>query len=283
MMEDAFILLSKNGVNRHQITECLTSLHENYNKQYNNKIVIFHEDGFNDDIDFINGLNVPNILYHKVTLQEPEEFLNESYDVKWPRAENSKYWSLKYSNMCSFFAHEVFQHCLDIGIKTYCRLDTDSIITGKINYNIFDDLNRRDLIYGYIIEQREFFHVVLELNNFIGEYIKEHDIKPTFYNKLLDQFGYYNYRCFYNNFELLNIEKFYTPEVKQFLSAIKQSKNIYHYRWGDAPIRTMLFSLFFEEHRIKKYVDIDYTHLPFQHKNGNCNMTFNFLGILGRL
>ena len=282
-MEEAFILLSKNGVLRHQISDCLRSLHENYNKHFNNKIVIFHEDGFDNDISFINSLGIPNIMYHKVTLQEPLELLHESYDVKWPRAETSKYSCLKYSNMCSFFAHEVFQHCIDLGIKTYCRLDTDSIITNKINYNIFDDLNKNDLVYGYIIEQREFAHVIIELNNFIGEYVRTYNITPKFYNKLLDRFGQYNYRCFYNNFELLNIEKFYTPEVKHLLSLIKQSKNIYHYRWGDAPIRTFIFSLFFDENKIKKYVDIDYTHLPFEHKNGRCNMTFNFEGILGRI
>lgn len=282
-MENAFILLSKNNVNKHQVTDCLTSLHENYNKYYNNKIVIFHEEGFDNDIAFINGLNIPNIVYYKVTLQEPIEFLNDSYDVKWPRKETSKFNALKYSNMCSFFAHEVFQHCINLGIKTYCRLDTDSIMTSKINYNIFDDLNKNDLVYGYIIEQREFQHVVIELNNFIAEYIKTHNITPKFYNRLLDQFGQYNFRCFYNNFELLNIEKFYTPEVRQLLDLIKQSKNIYHYRWGDAPIRTFIFSLFFEEHTIKKYVDIDYTHLPFEHRNGRCNMTFDFPGVLGKI
>lgn len=280
-MENSFILLSKNNVNKQDITNCLMSLHENYNKYYGNKIVIFHEDGFENDMRYINNLNIPNIVYQKVFLQEPVEFLNESYDVKWPRGEMTKLKSLKYSNMCSFFAHDVFEECKKIGIKTYCRLDTDSVITNKINYNIFDNMLQQNLVYGYIIEQKECWHVVLELNNFVKQYIQQNNIIPTFYNKLLDNSKNYNYRCFYNNFELLNIDRFHTPEVQNFLQSIKQSKNIYHYRWGDAPIRTLVCSLFFPESKIKKYIDIDYTHLPFKNKNKQCNIKFNYSDIIG--
>lgn len=281
-MKTSFIILCKNNVNKIEIKNCLTSLHNNFNFKYNHKIVIFHENGFDNDMNYINSLKIPNINYHKVELKEPEEFLHNNYDVKWSRGNISKEKSLKYSNMCSFFACDIFDICKQLEIETYCRLDTDSVIAGKIDYDFLKNFNSSNLIYGYIIEQKEAPHVVLGLNDFIKNIIKKYNINTTFYNKLLDNSGNYNYRCFYNNFELLNVNNFYTSDVKTVLDDIKKSKNIYHYRWGDAPIRTFLCSLFVEEYKIKKYIDIDYTHLPFKNINKKCNIVFNN-SILGKL
>jgi hypothetical protein len=57
--------------------------------------------------------------------------------------------------------------------------------------------------------------------------------------------------------------------INKFVNDIINSNNIFNYRWGDAPLRTIMISLFIEKSKIVRFRSINYTHQIFTQKDGN--------------
>ena len=79
----------------------------------------------------------------------------------------------------------------------------------------------------------------------------------TFYNKFIDLYKVINDDClnsenieinmpimYYNNFFITNTSFWKRNDVKDTINHINKSGNIFYYRYGDAPLQTIIISLF---------------------------------------
>jgi hypothetical protein len=67
---------------------------------------------------------------------------------------------------------------------------------------------------------------------------------------------------FYNNFEVALKSFFLTEPVLNWTRSIIESGGIYHYRWGDAPLRYLTIVLFARENQVvhRHKQDFEYCH-----------------------
>jgi hypothetical protein len=84
----------------------------------------------------------------------------------------------------------------------------------------------------------------------------------------------------YNNFEVVNLKIFTEESIKNYLSELKRSGRIYEYRWGDAPLRTFMVSLFLEQNQIIRFDNIDYEHKPFIQKSGKITSPITYKSMI---
>jgi hypothetical protein len=270
-MKSCFTLLLRNNFKQNFLNSCLTSLYNFYLKKYPTDVIIFHEKEFSEYNKNFIKTRLPNIniIFREIKFSIPNIVKNDSnFKPKW----TENYWDPKkcisYGGMCTFFARDIFYNLNEMEYDYYARLDDDSCILNSINYDIFEYMKNNDLIYGYLIKMLEAPHVVKGLFEFISSNIDDEKI----FNKNYSFQDFNNLIYYYNNFEIVNIQK-YLNNTKNIIDQIHESGNIYYYRWGDAPIRTILISMMFDQSQIKKMTGIDYQHNPAKIINNNvsCN------------
>jgi hypothetical protein len=147
------------------------------------------------------------------------------------------------------------------------RLDTDSFIESPIDYDLFDYLDKNNKVYGYTAELAEWPPVVIGMGEFFINLIRKHNVKSTFFDKLIEN-DRYNLRQIYNNFEIIKVSYFKNELVQLLINEINKSGNIYKKRWGDSPLRTFILSLTVESSKIHKFNDFDYMHDAYNRRNG---------------
>ncbi len=167
--------------------------------------------------------------------------------------------------MCQLFFSEIYSYIQDY--EWYMRLDTDSFIESPIEYDLFDYLDKNNKIYGYTAELAEWPPVVIGMGEFFINLVRKHNLKLTFFNKLIEN-DRYNLRQIYNNFEIIKVSYFENELVQLLVNEINKSGNIYKKRWGDSPLRTFVLSLTVDSSEIHKFNDFDYMHSAYNRING---------------
>jgi hypothetical protein len=270
-MKSCFVLLLRNNLKSNLVNRCLNSLYNFYLKRYPTDIVVFHEKNFSEYNKNFFKIRLPNtkVIFKEIQFSVPDSIKKDfNFKPKWIEG----YWDsnkcISYGGMCTFFARDIFNYLNEMEYEYYARLDDDSSILNPINYNIFEYMKTNDLIYGYLIKMLEAPHVVNGLFDFIVNNLDEEEI----INKEYSFIDSNNLIYYYNNFEIIDIKK-YLNKTKNIIEKIHESGNIYYWRWGDAPIRTILISMMFDQSKIKKMTDIDYHHEPAKIINNvvNCN------------
>jgi len=257
--KSCFVLLLANGLRQNYLNTCLNNLYHNYLHEFPVDVIIFHENGFSDyNKTFVkNILRNINIIFKQIEFNKPKIIIEDkNFKPKWCEG----YWGaekcLSYGGMCTFFAFDIFNYLIEMGYDYYARLDDDSSINTKINYNIFKHMQDNDLVYGYVMQMWEAPHVVNGLFDFINTNINKNKIVNKDYEFTeKTRLSYY-----YNNFEIVDINKYMTNTIKDISIKIHESGNIYYQRWGDAPIRTILLNMLFDKNKIKKFIGFNYSH-----------------------
>ena len=65
---------------------------------------------------------------------------------------------------------------------------------------------------------------------------------------------------FSTNLEWLSIPSFRHPEVVNWMNTVMKSNGIYNYRWGDAPLRTILAAKSFNTTAAARFCNFSYSH-----------------------
>ena len=144
--------------------------------------------------------------------------------------------------MCAFYASEVFDHPRLKNVTYYMRLDTDSYIFRPLCYDPFEIFHQRKRSYGYRAVLTDPAEVVVGLWDLTDEYARGHpEIEERMQRNKFPwpnprergQMGNKHYPGFYNNFEIVRLDAFRTPEVRAWLNEVKRvPERIYKYRWG---------------------------------------------------
>lgn len=251
-------LANRGLINYYDLIKSLFLLKINFLIKFKYDVIIFHESNYNKFYKFF----VSKIFSVKFELIELNKYYYENIQ-NINIDEELKQFGIGYRSMCLFFFCDVFK--LLENYKYYCRLDTDSFIIKKIDFDFFNYMNSNDLEYGYIAEIIESKIAVKNIDSYLDsiEYVKKikHNNLDIFDN------GHYNLRCFYTNFEILDMSILKNENIAKFVHDLKKSNNIFNYRWGDAPLRTIMISLFVEKNKIVRFGNINYRHQIFVQKD----------------
>ena len=232
----------------------LEKLYINYKFINESDVFIFVDFDFpSEEIEFLTN-NFQKLYVKKIQLKS-------SSDLKIPvesiSFEDKCDFSLGYRHMCQFFFSELREYIKEY--DWYMRLDDDSFINSKINYNIFEYLENNNKVYGYVAEIPEWPPVVVGVDEFFLKIVENCKLKPYFLDRLIED-KKYNLRNFYNNIEVVKLSYFENNEVKLLTKLVNESGNIYRWRWGDSLLRTFLLSITVDIKQIHKFNDFDYYH-----------------------
>ena len=238
----------------------LNKLYKNYKYVYQSDVVVFVECNFSKIIsDEIEEL-YDNLTVKYIQLKSSSEFNTNDVEFEDGREE----YKIGYRHMCQLFFSEILSYIQ--GYDWYMRLDTDSFIESSIDYDLFGYLDKNNKVYGYTAELAEWPPVVIGMGEFFINLIRKHNLKSTFFDKLIEN-DRYNLRQIYNNFEIIKISYFNNELVQLLIKEVNKSGNIYKKRWGDSPLRTFILSLTVYNSKIHKFNDFDYIHDAYNRRN----------------
>ena len=188
----AFVILAQKahssyGTNQlARLQASVDSLYKNYNNQFRNDVLIFYTKGKSADDTF-------NKEDEKL-LQQPdrkEVHLIEITGHYWSlpvfinQTKLSSYtmpkFSYGYRLMCRWYSHKVFEWTAKMGYTHIARMDDDSLILSKINYNLFEFMEEYGVEYAFRVDAFEGCCDVPMRRRILDGYLKANPhVKPTF-------------------------------------------------------------------------------------------------------
>lgn len=237
----------------------LSLLDVNFNDKFKYPVIIFHEDINENLMKKIREATRSKVQFEKVIFEIPD-FLNKEEIPELVYVDGDCF-SIGYRHMCRFFSGIIFHHPALKEYDYYWRLDTDSFLLDKINYDLFQFMQERDLEYGYIdIFKDE--PASKGLWDTTKKYIEDNNINPKFLHKFMSN-GVWDRSYYYTNFEISKLDFWRSDEFISFFNYLDRLGGIYKYRWGDHVIHLLAVSMFICEDHVHKFSDIPYQHQGF--------------------
>lgn len=259
-------LANRGSRNYFHLFVSLFLLNWNFLRKHKYDVIVFHEANYSKVVRSVFAF-LFDVRFREIKLFE--QYLKNIAQISIDA--ELKAYSTGYRSMCHFFFAGLYKLLKEYDY--YCRLDTDSFLIGSIDFDPFVYMKKNGLLYGYIAEVYESANAVKGLDNYLRQSVENIDEKVQ--NNILFDGTKYNLRCIYNNFEILDLSIFDKPEVNAFIDGIVKSNNIFNYRWGDAPLRTILVSFFVDKNQIVRFKRIDYKHQLFVQNNGSVSYNNN--------
>lgn len=290
MIKAGIFILTQNTIERKvYLKTSLYFLFKNFNAKYKYPVIILHEGDYTEEAknEILTGIRSEcrSLLTFKEI--DSDDFSIPSHiDIdKMNRIIDLRivpYWrNQKYRSMCSFWLKNFYKYTT--GYDYVMRIDDDSIIEEPIKYDLFELMRDKDYIYmSNIIHldcslcnygMKEFFvnHYQdkdkdKEKKEKIDELFVEHSLSSDsgYFNnfkKLYDAIHNEEYTgdtvklnmpfMYYNNFNIISVDTWNTPEIQDIVHKIDEQGYIYYCRWGDAPLQTVILSLY-DSNRITK-------------------------------
>lgn len=187
------------------------------------------------------------------------------------------YWrNLKYRLMCYFWVRHFFKYTEDFDYVM--RLDDDSIIEEPLAEDLFKMMHAKDLVYlSNIVHidcglcnfgMKELFEDLLKdkplskerlkSGVFVQAKLKQGDVNDKHFQKFKQVYALVNNveqsevptefitnmpLMYYNNFFVTGTAFWKRSDVQQIIDGIDKHGGIFYYRYGDAPIHTLITSL----------------------------------------
>lgn len=271
-----FILTQNTAERKQYLKTSLYFLFKNFNKKYNYPVIILHEGDY-DEVskeEIVKSIRANHREFIQFKEIDKADFDIPSHIDK-EKVEKSisyqpvPYWrNLKYRTMCYFWVKNFFKYTE--GYDYVMRIDDDSIIEEPLKDNLFEIMQSKDLVY-----MSNIVHIDCGICNFGMKEMFE-EIFPSMKDKINSglfvkgNFGSDNpcFEKFKNVYNLLNHEKkdvnsfeldmplmyynnffitstkFWKQEIVQnAIQKIDVNGGIFYYRYGDAPIHTLLVTL----------------------------------------
>lgn len=237
---------------RHNLLKkCLELLDKNYNNKFNYPILIFYHDNIYDDQSFRDLIFKINIntkySFHKVkkkipdNLSEKELFwnLNNRYAINFGK-KRLDYLHANYfwNNFMNFKELKNFDYLM--------RIDDDSWFKKKIEYNLFEELDKNNGYFGTGFTWNNFSQNHLDtrynLFNWIKYYVKKYNVNikdinlKKSLNKQTDNKLFHTLKWSLGNLNIYNSKMFKTNEWKNYNKEFNKIAGGYRYRWGDIEV-----------------------------------------------
>lgn len=285
---------------RTMLEKSLDLLYLNYNDQFGHDVLIFHEGDFDIDCQEKVKKGRKEIRFHEIKFEIPDFLSQAEIPEKWDGI-----FGIGYRHMMRFFSMQVFDIIYNLGYNWLMRLDDDSLIHSRINYDMFKYMEQNRYEYGYRVDIKEPARTSNGFSEMVLAYLKAERIRSCTFldnfdissNVNKDSFGLkgkvkksatsiiekvleklnhdlynwpppseWNRWGYYNNFFISRIGFWRQPEVQSFLKFFDRIGGGYKYRWGDLLLQTATVQVFLPESKVHKFHDWTYEHATI--KNG---------------
>jgi hypothetical protein len=277
MIKGAIFILTQNTIERKvYLKTSLYFLFKNFNAKYKYPVIILHEGDYTEEAkkEIIAGIRSEcrNLLTFK-QIDEEDFCIPSHIDIDKMNSiidlRVVPYWrNQKYRSMCYFWMKNFSKYTKDYNYVM--RLDDDSIIEEPIKYDLFEMMSDKDYIYiSNIIHldcslcnygMKDFFlkHYASEKDK-INELFMDHTLNSNneYFNKFKSLHKALNNEdyegasielnmpfMYYNNFNIINVDVWNKPEIQDIVNKIDEQGYIFYCRWGDAPLQTIILSLY---------------------------------------
>ena len=171
--------------------------------------------------------------------------------------------SLGYKRMCAFWFSGFLEVPLLQKYRYIFRLDDDSCIRSKLNFDVFRYLEANEFQYAFRDMGQDPDNVVHGLSDFVIEYVTQRGINathPTLLSIITEIGPDQIFPTFDTNIEIIDTHRFREADIADFAAYISSTNMIFHRRWGDAPLRLMEALLFLKENQLMRVCDFAYQH-----------------------
>lgn len=320
MVKCGIFILTQNNVERKiYLKTCLYFLFKNYNKNYNYDVVIMHEGDYDErsQQEIIRSIREKHRGAVKFLKLDNSDFsvpshIDEEKLEKCLQTKPVPYWRNKnYRMMCYFWVKNFFKYTQDYDYVM--RLDDDSIIEEPLKEDLFEIMKNKDLVYlSNIVHvdcgvcnygMKELFldifpdkrdkiegglFIKATLNNSNkGVFDKLNDLHLINYGKPIDgdTIDIHMPVMYYNNFFVTSTKFWRDQRVQDVIDKIDKNGGIFYYRYGDAPLHTLIVTLmeptrisravFKYSKRLQREVFIDddkvmHSYMPKNYEHSSC-------------
>lgn len=273
----AIFILTQNTVERKiYLKTSLYFLFRNFNKKFNYPVIILHEGDYDErsQEEVVKSIREDHRHLIKFKQIDKEDFEIPAHIDKFKTdisiaLQPVPYWrNLKYRLMCYFWVKRFFKYTE--GYNYVMRLDDDSFIEEPIKDDLFEVAASKDLVYMSNIVHvdcglcnygmKEMFETIMpdykaQINS--GLFVQAKlDQGNTYFDKFKKLYAFVEGKeyipsefvtempiMYYNNFFITSTQFWKRPDVQNAIDKIDQNGGIFYYRYGDAPIHTILATL----------------------------------------
>lgn len=307
-MNPCIVYLAQNTPKDHQhgrdsrsmLELSLDLLYKNYNAQFKHTVIIFHEGDFKEKDQQELRKGKPEIQFQEIHFEIPSFLNQEEIPEQWDGL-----FGMGHRHMIRFYALQIFDILQVQGYDWFFRLDDDSFIHSKIDYNLFQFMAENGYEYGYRVDIKEPQRSSFGFSEMILAYLKAERIKPESFlqnfaasaevsneaysfkgkikrkilsviDKISERLNHdlnnwpppaeWNRWGYYNNFFITRIGFWQRPDVQSFIRHFDRVGGIYKYRWNDLILQTAVVQIFLPESKVHKFTDWTYEHATI--KNG---------------
>lgn len=243
----AAIYVLVNPARLSQLATMLQQLHTNFNHKYRYPIVLFHDQALSVEQQALitrhQEWSWVQFVAIDLSLAALEPELNAD---EIPESTECAPTRIGYRHMCRFHAIEASKKLSAMGFEWHWRLDDDSKLNDPIGYDVFRMMATNQMLYGYIDVVQEETKCYTSLWELSEQHLADTRTEPTFF------YEWPQGAVFYNNFEISHGSVWESADVQAWMRAVRESRGIYLYRWGDAPIRTLAVSMFVDPKRVHR-------------------------------
>ena len=232
---------------------CLYYLNQNYNENYNYPILIFYHGNKYDSYKFRESIRKINkktqFRFHKITPKLPSNITKK--DLFW-NLDNpyAKTFIGRIGYLHANYFWNNFMYFKELkGFDYLMRIDDDSWFKNKIEYDLFDELDKQNGYFGTAYTNN--FNGEWQLNtrvnlfDWIKDYVESNNIKVK-YKPLLDSLkgerdnlSFHSLDLSCGNCNIYNRKMFNTNEWENYNNCFNKIAGGYRYRWGDCEVITL--------------------------------------------
>jgi hypothetical protein len=282
-----FILTQNNEVRRTYLKTCLYFLFRHFNATHKYPVVIHHEGDYDANAQREIIMSVRQSCRHLVTFVALEpgdfqvpEFIDTDKMEKCIAVQPVPYWrSAKYRLMCRWWLTHFLKYAK--GYDYVMRVDDDSIIEEPIEQDLFAWMESQNITYSSNLVHVDcgicnfgmkelleslfpekkptiagmFQKSTLPVNN--AQFFKFRSLLSIMYGdtyKLGQELDIWMPIMYYNNFFITKTSFWLREDVQKTIQAVDEHGGIFYYRWGDAPLQSLIAMLYCQPHEIKRAI-----------------------------
>ena len=242
----------------------ISQLDERLKDNCSTDVIVFHTGyPFRGDMTAIMDTNRREVIF--VNIDHIFYQFSPGFDphIRDPTWSQKGKWN--YHHMCYFWFKQVFEMKIMQRYRYMMRLDDDSQILGNVNNefsltcvssfsllgswpNIFEIMEKHQAVYLANKKEADVEYLLPGLTlvrNLTAAYIAQNRIAIRNPAMLADVFNHsVEIPHYWSNFEIIDLAFMQRPEVIDFIETVDDSRGIFLYRWGDAPLRYITLALF---------------------------------------
>ena len=261
---------------RSMLEKSLDTLYINYNNEFKHDVIIFYDNKYpfsESDIKDITK-NRKEIKFQLIPDKlwcppECDELKNNPDPKKWTDPK----FSIGYRNMMRWYGILIYEYLTQLGYEWYMRMDDDSLLHSRIEYDLFKFMHDNQYEYGFRNYCNDHIYVSSGLIEFCKDYCDNDNITPTFLNRYgfdnkISTTNKHNILGYYNNFLISKLSFWMRDDVQKFIKHYDNSGYQYTRRWNDLISQAVTVQIFMDRNKVYHFNDWCYEHSTF---DGNYN------------